>query len=94
MARLAWVLDVSERTLREWNAERRIPFVKIGDRVIRYEPAKVWAWLRSNTREARGRAAQVGGSGRAEMAEAADWQRIERLIADQVRSQLGVKEAA
>jgi excisionase family DNA binding protein len=39
---LAELLSVKERTVRSWTSERRIPFVKVGRRAVRYDPQEVF----------------------------------------------------
>lgn len=48
---LADLLDVSERTVKDWRADRTgPPFVRLG-RAVRYRKSDVDAWLRSHSVE-------------------------------------------
>ena len=38
---LARLLSVSPETIRSWTSQRKIPFVRVGSKAIRYEPAEV-----------------------------------------------------
>ncbi len=78
-ARLMWVLDIGESTEAAWRAEKRISFFRQG-RVVRYDPAAVWDFIRRYTLHTRP-ATVIHPSN-------SDWLRIERLIADQVEQRL------
>lgn len=43
----AKMLNLSERTLFTLTKTGKIPVVKIGERGIRYDPADLWAWIKS-----------------------------------------------
>ena len=47
MDELAERLGVTHRHVRRLVAERRVPFVKVG-RFVRFDPARISAWLDSN----------------------------------------------
>jgi excisionase family DNA binding protein len=47
VADVAELLAVTERTVRAWQTEHRIPFLKIGG-VVRFRPADVIAWADSH----------------------------------------------
>jgi excisionase family DNA binding protein len=47
MDELAERLGVTHRHVRRLVAERRVPFLKVG-RFVRFDPAKISAWLDSN----------------------------------------------
>lgn len=82
--RCAWVLAIKKRTLRDLRRRRAIPFFKVGN-LVRYEPAAVLAFIRQHTRAPR-RPAGAAGPGAVTDMDAAAWERIERLIAEQVRA--------
>jgi excisionase family DNA binding protein len=42
---VAALTGFSEGTLRHWVSQRRIPFVRISDRCVRFLPADIQAWL-------------------------------------------------
>ena len=45
VARLAEYLAVPTPTIRDWVYKRKIPFVKVGDRLIRFQPSDIHKWL-------------------------------------------------
>ncbi|MBV6507391.1 MAG: hypothetical protein JJLCMIEE_00436 [Acidimicrobiales bacterium] len=47
VADVAEYLAVTERTVRAWQTEHRLPFLKIGG-VVRFRPADVTAWADSH----------------------------------------------
>lgn len=47
VADVAEYLAVTERTVRAWQTEHRLPFLKIGG-VVRFRPAAVTAWADSH----------------------------------------------
>ena len=49
-AKLAWVLDVSERTVGNWLSERWIPHVKIGGQLVRIDPQAAAQFILTHTR--------------------------------------------
>ena len=44
----AEILKVSPRTVEKWTQERRIPFLKISHRCVRYDGAELAKWARSH----------------------------------------------
>lgn len=52
-AQCAEYLNISEKTLRRWQAGHAVPFVKIGG-AIRYEPDTVREWVRRSAAVAAG----------------------------------------
>jgi excisionase family DNA binding protein len=44
VAEVAEYLAVTERTVRAWQTDHRLPFLKIGG-VIRFRPADLMAWV-------------------------------------------------
>lgn len=86
-ARVAWVLDVSERTVRQWYADNEIAHFRVGH-VIRSAPEAVLHFILENTR--RGKAAPATALGTARLDDQA-WGRIERLIKVEMQA---MKEAA
>ena len=86
--KVAWLLDISVRTLRDWNRRRVIPFDKFND-LVRYDPAEVLAYLKRNRRASRGLQTPAGAAGHP--GEDMDWQRIGRLIQLEVESHLTVQ---
>ncbi len=43
--RLSEYLSVPIATVRDWVYKRKIPFIKVGDRLIRFNPSDVFEWL-------------------------------------------------
>lgn len=89
-ARLQWVMDVSTTTVQQWNSDGLIARFHHG-RIIRYAPAAVLEFIARHTLAARGRIEARGWQIETPLLTAQAWERIERLIADQVRAQ---REAA
>lgn len=88
--RVAWIWNVSERTVRDWRQQGRLPCVKKGKNIVRYQPADVVADILASYRKAT-QVPIVGGVG----PEDALWQRMERLITTAVESRLAKRlEAA
>ncbi len=54
---LAERLAISPRTIEKWVGQRRIPFVRIGGRCVRFDLAEIDSWLAD-------RSVPVGGVGR------------------------------
>jgi bifunctional DNA-binding transcriptional regulator/antitoxin component of YhaV-PrlF toxin-antitoxin module len=79
--RLREILGISETTELEWRRRKRIAVFKVG-RVVRYDPAEVLEFIRRHT--VRGRALGQIPNPESQIPNDA-WDRIERLIADQVR---------
>jgi excisionase family DNA binding protein len=48
-AAAAEFLNTTPRTLQEWRHERRIPFVRLGHRTIRYDADELAQWIKSKT---------------------------------------------
>jgi excisionase family DNA binding protein len=42
-------LGVAEKTLYHWVSQRRIPFVKLSHKVLRFDPARIDKWVEKNT---------------------------------------------
>lgn len=84
--RLRWVLDIGESTEAQWRAQKAIAFFQRG-RVIRYTPAAAWEFITRHSVRARGVASSKFQVPSSEL----DWQRIERLIADQVRARVNAE---
>ncbi len=59
---LAQRLRVSERTLRNWAYQRKIPVVKVGDRVL-FDPREIERWLKERSFP-EGSRGKDGGEGR------------------------------
>lgn len=91
-ARLRWVLDIGESTEAAWREAKAIQFFRQG-RVVRYDPAAVLDFITRNSLKARGSSARTLDF-RPETLDSAAWQRLERLIGDQVAAQLGRQAAA
>lgn len=47
---VAQYLRVSERTVRDWIYQRKIPFLKVG-RCVRFDPAVIESWATPSTKE-------------------------------------------
>ena len=45
VVRLSEFLSVPITTVRDWVYKRKIPFIKVGDRLIRFNPSDVFEWL-------------------------------------------------
>ena len=45
-------LHVSPETLRRWTAQRRIDFVRVGQRLIRFRRSALDAWIEAHTAKA------------------------------------------
>lgn len=58
----AEILRISELTLRKWVAERRVPFCKIGGRVI-FEPERLMEWVQGQRVEPIGSGKPLHGRG-------------------------------
>jgi N-acyl-D-aspartate/D-glutamate deacylase len=43
------MLNTTERQLRRLRDERRVPFIKLGDRMIRYDSTQLAEWLELQT---------------------------------------------
>jgi len=78
--RVAWIWNVSERTIREWRVQGKLPCVKKGKNLVRYQPSDVAQDILAHYRLAS--RAQLVMAGR----EDALWQRFERLIQAAVAS--------
>ena len=48
---LSAYLKLSENTLRRYVMDRRIPFIKIGNKAIRFKPDQINAWLKNQSFE-------------------------------------------
>ncbi|TFH50686.1 MAG: DNA-binding protein [Methanothrix sp.] len=46
-------LGLSEFTLRRYVSMRRLPFIKVGAKLVRFEPARLLAWIESQRVEPR-----------------------------------------
>jgi hypothetical protein len=79
--RVAWIWNVSPRTIRAWREEGKVACVKKGKNLVRYQPSDVMADILGHYR--RSAHAQLAGGG----PEDALWQRIERLIQTAVTAQ-------
>ena len=79
-ARLAWVMGVSHSTVDEWVRRREISSFKKG-KLRRFEPGAVLEFIARHKVKAKFAQPQLVASLSNE-----DWQRIERLIRDQVSS--------
>lgn len=81
---VAWILQVGDRTLRDWRKQRRIPFFKHGKNIVRYDPAAVIAFIMSNTTGIVRPASPALSMLPTDLV----WQRIERLIQTAIQTRL------
>jgi len=81
--RVAWIYNVSPRTVRDWRRQRKLPCLKMGKNIVRYQPSDVARHLLAHYRNAE-RPPPVGITG----PEDPVWQQIERLIETAVDSRL------
>ena len=44
-------LGVAEKTLYHWVSQRKIPFVKLSHKVLRFDPIRINEWVEENTVE-------------------------------------------
>jgi len=63
-AELALRYSLSERTIEKWTQQRKIPFVRLSARCVRYDIAALDAMMEENT-------VPVGGTGRKAVSDAA-----------------------
>ena len=91
--RVCWVLDIKERTLREWQRKRLIPFVKLGRKIVRYDPAAVFAFLMQRLHVQKQRVLSFP-AGEGDEEARANWACVERLIQAAAHDVLVGKEAA
>ena len=87
--RVAWIWNVSPRTVRGWRRQRKLPCVKKGKNVVRYQAADVLADILGHYR-ATARPLLDGFPGPEDLL----WQRFERLIASVFESQLAKHQEA
>jgi hypothetical protein len=83
-ARLAWIMDVGDRTVWEWNDQNLITRFQRG-RIIRFAPESVLEFIIGNTVRTRSKPTMLVQTLGAELS-AQQWARIERLIADQMEA--------
>ena len=91
-AKVAWILDIGERTLRDWTERRLIASVKIGGQVVRYDPAEVTAFILRHHRVARA----IGTASEVQTASVSDevWPKLQRLIDNTVDARIAQSRAA
>jgi excisionase family DNA binding protein len=46
-------IGLSEFTLRRYVSHRKIPFVKLGEKAVRFEPSQLISWVESQRRSPR-----------------------------------------
>jgi hypothetical protein len=86
--RVAWIWNVSERTIRQWRVEGKLRCIKKGKNVVRYQPCDVAADILASYRLPSHAQPAVAAP------EDALWQRIERLIETAVESRLAKRMEA
>jgi len=83
---VAWVFQVSQRTVIEWREQKLIAHFKIGDRIFRYYPEDVLRFATVHTvASASARSPHQLTTDSSDLL-AVVWQRIERLIALQTEA--------
>ncbi len=90
-ARVAWVLDFKERTLRAWRAQDSppIPFCNFGQQLVRYDPQVVAATILANTRGRLGPQAMQWIAAGSEASELKPfWDQMARLVRSQVEASI------